>query len=741
MTLYFSMSLILLSIFATTLFTAILLFIPIMSTPSYEATMALNIFILLFYTYISRRLQRIFLIEEFVSTIFNVCLVLFIIPFIILIISGLFKGFCPSYQGFLFYLIDIPPLLLLLSSISLILRRLELRSRTVWIVFTVIILLSLALNIYTLLSQPTVRFYSTIWGFFSGPVYDEDVRPDRQLILYKAFSTLIALIIWLTLYRRNGYKTLISILLLIPTIIIAKELYQNEPTRSRIYHHLGGKINTEHFEIIYPLDQEWSRDIDVLAELHEYYYALIKRDLNHKGDMKIRSYIFRNEEEKQELTGAGRTQIAKPWLNEIYITPVSLTDAKLKHEISHIIVGSLIDSPLGLYGGLRGLIPNMAVVEGISVALEPETNILTLHQKAAILLKENRLPHFTNLFDISRFYSYSGILSYSTAGSFIKYLIDTYGIDKFKRILSYEDFKEVYGKDIDKVEKEYREFLNGIVVNPSQSYWASVIYRSKGLVEKKCPHEVASLKNRLIEFNKRGISTESIDTGEEILKYCEEDSEVIIELIKAYINRRDYDKALNLAEKYLPYMNNAYYYTLLLDMISDIHIFKGDLKEAIMVIQDQIMKIPDSDSRRNLEMKRFLYENGEIELLKKFYSIEKAPTTRAGILSNKIATENSLMSYYLFGRLLFNARDYENSKHYLIRFLDNTLKEAMYPDSIKLEAAIMLLSSSIFTKDYNLANHIAEELEQTPILKTNSNPYHIRRYLHIKDFLSYLTRK
>jgi len=735
------MNLILLTSFASLLFTTILLFIPIMSTPSYESVMALNIFILLFYTYLSYKMQKIFLLEDFVQTSLSIGLILFSIPLIILVISGLFKGFCPGHYGILFYLIDIPPLLFLLSSISLICKRLNLKNYIVSMLFLALIISSLLLNIYILINQPTTRFYSIFWGFFSGPIYDEDVRPDSQLLMYKLFSTLLSSIVWFTLYKKTSAKAFISILLLIPTLLVVDEIYKNESTRSRTYHHLGAKIETEHFEIIYPPDQDWSKDIGVISQLHEYYYSQLKRELKHSGDIKIRSYIFRNEDEKQELTGAGRTQIAKPWLYEIYLTPIGLTDSKLKHEISHIFVGSLIDSPLGLYGRFRGIIPNMAVVEGISVALEPETNILSLHQKAAILLKKDKLPHFDNLFNISKFYSYSGSISYSTSGSFIRYLIDNYGVEKFKQILKYEEFDRVYGKGITEVEREYREFLKGIPISPQQSYWASVVYRSKGLIDKRCPHEVATLKRRLIESNRKSISTEALDIAPKLLNYCEDDSEIAVELVRALINSRDYDNALQLAGQYLQSMNNAYYYTLLLDTISDIFIFKGDIAEGIRLIREQLMKIPDSDAKRNLEMKKFLFESGDIELLKRFYSIEKTPLTKAGILSNKILDEDSLMSYYLFGRLLFNSKDYENSKIYLGHFLNNTLSNDLYPDSIKLETAIMLLTSSILTGDYRLSNRVIQQIEQTTILKNDSNQYHTRRYFHLKGFISYLIQK
>jgi hypothetical protein len=50
----------------------------------------------------------------------------------------------------------------------------------------------------------------------------------------------------------------------------------------------------------------------------------------------------------------------------------------------------------------------------------------------------------------------SGSISYSTSGSFIKFLIDKYGIEKFKKILQYSEFDVVYNKSISEIENEYK---------------------------------------------------------------------------------------------------------------------------------------------------------------------------------------------------------------------------------------------------------------------------------------------
>ncbi|MGC9044449.1 MAG: hypothetical protein ACP5KG_11410 [Myxococcota bacterium] len=735
------MKLSILTFFSSLTFSIILLFLPLTATPSYESAMAINIFILIFYIYLSHKLQKIYLDEDFVETSLSITLILFFIPLILLTISGTIKGFCPGLDGYIFYFILIAPLLMLLSSISLIFRRLKLRPYIAAILIFMIILFSITFNIYELLSQPKVRFYSLFWGLFSGPIYDEDITPDRVLILYKLLSIIISTSIWLFLYKRSFIKNLIVLFLIPIALIIHNEIDNLEYNREDIKSVVGAIYKTEHFDIIYPPDQDWSREIETIANLHEYYYSQLLNRLELNTDIRITSFIFRNEDEKKELTGASRTQIAKPWLKEIYLTPISLTDSKLCHEISHILVGQLLDSPLNLYGRFKGLIPNMAVIEGISVALEPETNILTLHEKAAILLKKDKLPSFKGLFNVRIFYSLSGGISYSASGSFIKFLIERYGVDKFKRILNYVEFEEVYKKSLSEIESEYRDFLSRVEITPQKEYWASVIYSSKGIIDKQCPHEIANIKNIMLEYNRKNISTKAYKIGEEIVDYCSLNSDITLELTKALINLTKYDEAENLVRKNIHKSENAYYYTILLDTLSDILILKGDIDTGIALIENHIDRLPDSDAKRNYEIKRFLYQSKNIDLLKKFYSIEKSPNTRAGILSDVILNSNNLVARYLFGRLLYNSKDYINASKHLSFFLYESINHKEMPDSVLLESANMLLTSYIILKDYKSADKLIALIDGESNNRFTNNDFHRRKFEHIKAFYLIIKKK
>ncbi len=736
------MHILLLPITGSLIFASILLFLPLTSIPSYESTIAINIFIILFYSYYSYKLLKVDLNEDFYYLNIVSALIIFIVPLILLLISGIIRGFCPGYYGFAFYFVVNLPLLILISSILIMFRGLNIRPYLATIALISIFVISLSLNLYLIISQVQVRFCSLFWGYFSGPIYDEDVSLDEYILLYKGLSLVFSTILILLFSgKRTLSKLTIVAIFILGGILISGQISKYEHSREFISKRLGGVYTTEHFEIIYPPDQEWSKEISIIGELHEYYYSQLISELKITENIKIRSYIFRDEDEKKGLTGAGRTQIAKPWLREIYLTPLLLTDARLKHEISHIVVGNLINSPLGLYGKFGGIIPNMAVIEGISVALEPETNILRLHQKAAILKQENKLPSFSGLFNVGKFYSRSGQISYSTSGSFIKFLIENYGIDKFKRLLKYEDFEKIYNKNISQVEKEYSEFLKQTEVSPQERYWASVISVSKGLVEKRCPHEIANLKKRLIEANKKGISTISDEVSDLIINYCEDDNEISTTLLKRMILKRDFKNSYDFIQKSLKKTSSAHYYSVLVDTYTDLLIYDNKIDEATREIDEILKKLPDSDAKRNFEIKKYIINSKDYELLHDFYSPERVPTSKAGILLKSINNSNNPVSYYLFGRLLFNTRDYKNSQEYLMHFLKLALKENNISKSVIIESANMLLTTSIYTEDFNIGENTIELVDSLITKDTKINGYHTRKYFHLKNFFNYLNKK
>ncbi|MGB8657633.1 MAG: hypothetical protein WCE90_07595 [Candidatus Zixiibacteriota bacterium] len=95
---------------------------------------------------------------------------------------------------------------------------------------------------------------------------------------------------------------------------------------------------------------------------------------------------------------------------------------------------------------------------------------LSLHKRPKNLLYSDGLPRLEVLSDNAWFRkmsdSKSGYNYYLVSGSFVRYLIDHYGLGKFKLLLpkAGEDnyrriSQEIYSRSIDDFEEEWRDFL------------------------------------------------------------------------------------------------------------------------------------------------------------------------------------------------------------------------------------------------------------------------------------------
>lgn len=138
------------------------------------------------------------------------------------------------------------------------------------------------------------------------------------------------------------------------------------------------------------------------------------------------------------------------------------------HETTHVIIYWTI--------GVKEL---NFLSEGIAEAIEKyflgtlTPPKLQIHVTASSLMKEDKLLSLGQLSD-NRFFQeirqnrelYSFYRLYDQCGSFVRYLIDQDGIDKFKRYYaiakgsSYRTaFRQIYDKNVDEFEKEWHEFL------------------------------------------------------------------------------------------------------------------------------------------------------------------------------------------------------------------------------------------------------------------------------------------
>jgi len=270
---------------------------------------------------------------------------------------------------------------------------------------------------------------------------------------------------------------------------------------------LVGNYKTAHFEIIYPAGSVKHEQIEQLGRLHEYYYSKLSHDLNVQSQKRIVSFLYSSPEEKGKLIGAGRTDIAKPWLRQIHI---NLTDVEtgLKHEMAHILAGEFGWSPLKISR-------NSGLVEGIAVAVGDDVLYdEPLDRAAALVFAAGVNPDMESLFSIFGFAKVNAGVSYALAGSFCKFLIDSFGIDQFKKLYRSGDFVLTYNRTLPSLLADWRTIVHRQHFTTDDSIKAQYLFRRSSIFGKECVRVIANINSETREllarheFEKALASTE-----------------------------------------------------------------------------------------------------------------------------------------------------------------------------------------------------------------------------------------
>jgi hypothetical protein len=193
----------------------------------------------------------------------------------------------------------------------------------------------------------------------------------------------------------------------------------------------------------------------------EAFYNWDSAQLSVNLEEKIQYYKFTDANQKQQLTGVGGNAYSDTSTNSVFtIWP---TD---NHETTHLLTATI------------GM-PTPFINEGMAVANQtdpldkiytPNWNGNSPHYWAKQYLQAGQLPALSSLLDESAFEAFDPNMSYPIAGSFIRYLIDTYGMAAVLKLFpgaSYSDspsttmsrFQEVFGKSFTSAEQDWHAFL------------------------------------------------------------------------------------------------------------------------------------------------------------------------------------------------------------------------------------------------------------------------------------------
>jgi hypothetical protein len=210
---------------------------------------------------------------------------------------------------------------------------------------------------------------------------------------------------------------------------------------------------------------------------------------------------------------------------------------------------------------------------------------------ASLAYNNKYTANLNGLFDRFSFFSQAPSLIYIYAGSFSKYLITKFGMDKFKKLYHDGDFPGVYGQPLNDVVKEYYLTLTDTTLSKRPDE-ANYYFGRKSIFYKVCPRYTQDRISEGWNYLNRKDYWQSKRIFSEILKLTNDYSAAI-----GYAECLQKIDSTGSAVKFLysrleQYKNSAYYYSLEMKL-GDMLVLNHNYKEAESLYKSLILQNPN----------------------------------------------------------------------------------------------------------------------------------------------------
>ena len=523
--------------------------------------------------------------------LFNTSLLVFALTIILL--NAFRVKNCDFGEGFLFFAI-LPLISCLYATAVGVFFGFWIQKRwAAYLAYLGYLLLSCVPVVINLIFHPPVFAYHSTFGYFPGPIYDFVIRITGTLLIARTEALLWGLLfLGLTvstcevsrgtgLMPKLRWRKLVGPitqrvpLYLLIVGLLGFQFYAGalgiRPTREDVARKLGGFRETTHFEIFYA--RELETEIERMAEDCEFQYAQLSAYLMPEGEVlsqKVRAYIYASPEQKKRLIGARHTSVEDPFGYGFHIHAQGFPHPVLKHELAHVFTVPWSPLKVSLKIGLH---------EGIAVAADWEEGRLTGHQWAKAMRQMEIAPPLSGIMGFG-FWGHAGSRSYLLAGSFVRFLVDTYGIEKFKGVFPTGNFVKHYGKDLYSLEIEWIEFLDNVPLTDNDIAYTTYRLQQRSVFERVCAHEMAAWRDTAWQAYYQKDFVTAVQTFETMLAAEPNNLSTLYGLMYSAYRIQDYDKALSLATRVVAAEDTRLSPEAVL-LIGDIYWLKDDHEKAL----------------------------------------------------------------------------------------------------------------------------------------------------------------
>jgi hypothetical protein len=374
-------------------------------------------------------------------------------------------------------------------------------------------------------SEPPVFTYNAILGYFPGNLYDENIQLRWPLVWSRleeiagvaAVAALVAF--WLDVPRhrvrwrdaRPAGRRVGALAIAAGCAAGAIALHMQAGAlgyavnADDIAEVLDGRIETEHFVIHHAHTREIDAEIAAIAEDHEFRYAQVVAQLGVAPEGKLTSFYFADRAQKARWFGARDVEMAKPWRREIYLEHRGFPHGSLRHEIAHAVASAFGDPLFGV-AARHGVFANPGLIEGLAVAIDWPGGYdrTTPHEAVRAMQDMGMRPSIRQLLSLE-FFSVSSARGYTTAGSFLRFLLDSRGPEGLRTLYrTGGDFDAAYGAPLETLEAEWRAMIGRIEMPKASVEAQRERFRGGSVFARPCPHAIAARREQAVRARVAG---------------------------------------------------------------------------------------------------------------------------------------------------------------------------------------------------------------------------------------------
>lgn len=640
--------------------------------------------------------------KSFVSR-FSFSVIITLVPALLILIITLLKSICSFIESLKFYFVI--TFISGLISFFLIETINKIFPKYGYLIYILVIVTFILIPLFELYYYPQIYFYSPLIGYFPGTIYDEDISVDSKLLFYRLINFTLVFFIY-KIVKRNVYNNrVISVSVILILLIIgflSKPLLGFSTSENELLKHLNKTLDEKNFTI-YASELDSLERKNIINHVH-YYYSEFEKSLSVKPLKKIKIFLFENPQQKKKLFGSENANIAKPWLYHIYLDKTNWKNS-VKHEMAHIFSAEFGSSFLSLAGDF-----NPFLIEGFATSQDPFINNISIDYLAALHYQKTKKNLVSELYHKLNFFEFNSTLSYLYSGSYVKFLIENYGIEKFKKFYSSNDFKNVYGQEIDKVFEKYISYLQTIQIDFSDKFF-NYYFARESLLQKSCTRFTAKIIKEAWQYYSEGKIEEAknyfLRTLSQSINY-----QSLIGYVECLLSEDKLSESLDVLKKYqIKFINTPYEY-LIKFRLADIYVRLNNLNESKVFYEE----IKASNPEINLS----LLSDLRLKLLEKNLIVEYVSGNDSNKLKILLRLNEDEYVYSSFPSLINLSKSLDLSYENFLSFFN---KPFINFDDYSSIAFLKLSQFMVVKQDFIRAKKIA-----ALSIRTNSK-YYLKEFL------------